>query len=215
MATEETKTRILDAAERLFSEHGFNGTSLRDLTRLAAVNIAAVHYHFGSKEAVLTAVLDRIVGPTNHERLARLAQAEEEAGDDPPSVEAILEAFIAPDLRLIRDLGERGRVVARFLGRSRTEPLAVVQQMTRHQFAELGQRFLEALERALPEVPRARLSERLHWLVGILTYILADTPPASTGTDPTDTDALTARLVAFAAAGMRTPPTEARAGDRP
>src|SRR5437870_1032215 len=104
-----TEQRILDAAERLFAQHGFAGTSLRAITAAAGVNLAAVHYHFGSKEALLRATLDRIVGPVNRERLAMLQRAEDAAAAEAaaaPSVDAVLEAFIAPDVRLLTNMGE-------------------------------------------------------------------------------------------------------------
>src|ERR687891_1473936 len=89
-----TRERILDAAEQRFSEEGFAGTSLREITALAGVNVAAVNYHFGSKEELLRAVLSRIVEPVNRERLELLQRAEEAAAPHPSPVEAILEAFL-------------------------------------------------------------------------------------------------------------------------
>ena len=55
----ETRDRILDAAERLFVEHGFEGTSMRMITGAANANLAAVNYHFGSKDALIQAVFRR------------------------------------------------------------------------------------------------------------------------------------------------------------
>ena len=210
MAATDTKERILDAAERLFAAHGFAGTSLRAVTREAGVNLAAVHYHFGTKEDLLRAVLSRIVIPVNRERLRMLEQVEAAAGSDPPLLEAILEAFIAPDLRLIRDLGERGVIITRFLGRSYTEPAEIVQAMSREHYEELGQRFMEAYARALPEVPQAELYWRFKLVVGVLTYILADTDPTGERTggyeeDLSEVEGTLKHLVAFLAAGLRAP----------
>src|SRR5215213_6345048 len=84
LASKDTKERILDAAERLFPAHGFAGTSLRAVTKEAGVNLAAVHYHFGTKEDLLRAVLGRIVIPVNRERLEMLEKVEAAAGSDPP-----------------------------------------------------------------------------------------------------------------------------------
>src|SRR5947208_16884641 len=67
-----TKERILDSAESLFMEHGFEATSLRSITAAAAVNLAAVNYHFGSKEELFQAVLTRRLDPMNHARLSFL-----------------------------------------------------------------------------------------------------------------------------------------------
>src|SRR3954463_9505406 len=98
-----TKTRILDAGERLFVEHGFEATSLRQLTAAAAVNLAAVHYHFGSKEELFQAVLTRRLDPMNVERIALLERVEREAGGKPATCEKVLFAMLAPALRLARD----------------------------------------------------------------------------------------------------------------
>ena len=215
MAGTDTKQRILDAAERLFALRGFAGTSLRAVTREARVNLAAIHYHFGTKEDLLRAVLSRIVIPVNRERLEMLEQVEAAAGSDPPSLEAILKSFIAPDLRLIRDLGERGLIITRFLGRSYTEPAEMVQALSREHYEELGQRFMEAFARALPEVPHAELYWRFKLVVGVLTYILADTDrTGGYAEELSDVDGTVRRLVAFLAAGLRAPVPTPRRQDR-
>lgn len=202
----DTREKILDAAERLFAAYGFAGTSLRAVTKEAGVNLAAVHYHFGTKEDLLRAVLSRIVVPINRERLEMLELVEAAAGNDHPSLEGILEAFIAPDLRLIRDLGERGVIMTRFLGRSYTEPAEMVQVLIREQYEELGQRFMEVAARALPEVPQEELYWRFKLVVGVLTYILADTDrTGGYAEDLSDVDGTVRRLVAFLTPGLRAP----------
>src|SRR5438132_11926503 len=99
----DTKTRILDAAERLFVEHGFEATSLRQLTAAAGVNLAAVNYHFGSKEELFQAVLTRRLDPMNQERIERLGRLERERGGKSLTCEEILFAMLLPALRLARD----------------------------------------------------------------------------------------------------------------
>ena len=98
----DTKTRILDAAERLFVEHGFEATSLRSLTSAAGVNLAAVNYHFGSKEELFQAVLTRRLDPMNQERIELLERIEREAVGRAPSCEKILFAMLIPALKLAR-----------------------------------------------------------------------------------------------------------------
>jgi AcrR family transcriptional regulator len=201
-----TREKILDAAEWHFAAHGFAGTSLRAVIREAEVNLAAVHYHFGSKKNLLRAMLDRVVVPVNRERLERLEQLEAASGDGPPPVEGILEAFLAPGLRSIRDLGERGVIITRFLGRSYTEPSELVRELVRELFGEVGQRFTEALGRALPHLPEAELHRRFKLVVGVMTYIQADA--GRTGEyveDLSDVDEMVTRLVSFLAAGLRAP----------
>src|SRR5271156_1240304 len=89
----DTKTRILDVAEKLFGENGFDGTSLRDITTEADVNLAAVNYHFQSKDSLIDAVIARRIEPVNQQRLEML-----DAAGPNPSLEKILTAFLAPVL---------------------------------------------------------------------------------------------------------------------
>jgi AcrR family transcriptional regulator len=213
MPSADTREKILDAAEWQFAGHGFAGTSLRAVIRQAGVNLAAVHYHFGTKEDLLRAVLDRVVVPVNRERLERLGRLEVSSGDEPLTVEGILEAFLAPGLRSIRDLGERGVIITRFVGRSYTEPSELVRELVREQFGEVGQRFTEALGRTLPHLPEAELHRRFMLVVGVMTYIQADAGlMGEYADDLTDVDEMVGRLVTFLAAGLRAsvPPRQDR-----
>jgi hypothetical protein len=104
------------------------------------------------------------------------------------------------------DLGERDVIITRFLGRSYTEPAEMVQALSREHYEELGQRFMEVFARALPEVPQAELYWRFKLVVGVLTYILADTDrTGGYAEDLSDVDGTVRRLVAFLAAGLRAP----------
>src|SRR5438552_17150621 len=94
----DTRTRVLDVAEELFGEEGIERVSVRDITDKAKVNVAAINYHFGSKEDLIVAVFERRVIPVNDARLAALDAIEQTAGKRSPKVEAILEAFIRPAL---------------------------------------------------------------------------------------------------------------------
>src|SRR3954471_17969486 len=99
----DTKTRILDAAEQLFTEQGFEATSLRSLTTAAGVNLAAVNYHFGTKEELFQAVLTRRLDPMNQERIELLERVERQAGGKPATVEKVIFAMLIPALRIARD----------------------------------------------------------------------------------------------------------------
>ncbi len=202
---ESTRRRIIGAAESLFARKGFAGTSLREITGVAGVNVAAIHYHFGSKEELLRAVLARIVEPVNGERLRLLDQAEAAAAPDAPTVEAILDAFLAPDLRAIHELGPRGAVITRFMGRSYTEPSDLVRTLVQEHFGEVGRRFHGALCRAVPEVSPEEMFWRLMAVVAVITYMLGASEEASGLLDPDDPDAALHRMVAFLSPGVRAP----------
>src|SRR5437588_10537254 len=91
-----TKDRILDAAEGLLARHGFEATSLRAITAAAGVNLAAVNYHFQSKDALIRAVIARRIGPINEKRLEMLDAIEAAAGDGPLPIAPVIEAFVGP-----------------------------------------------------------------------------------------------------------------------
>lgn len=204
-----TKARILDAAERLFSEHGFAGTSVRAITAEAGANLAAVHYHFGSKDAVIRAVFTRRLEPLNQKRLERLDAAEAKAGGRPVPLKAILEAFIGPVLRLRRSPAEGGTRFLRLMGCTFMESGDVIFSIFREQFGAVAKRFTAALHKTLPELPPEELFWRMHFMIGAMSHTMMDTfrlKMLSRGAcDASDTEAVLERLVAFAAAGMQAP----------
>jgi AcrR family transcriptional regulator len=204
----ETRTRILDAAEELFMQHGFEGTSMRSLTAKAGVNLAAVNYHFGSKDALIEAVFRRRLDPMNAARLAALDELE--AGGRPPAPELIIRAFIRESLRMIEDGKGGGRNFIRLLGRTYTEPSKPIRQLIGQLYAPSMERFKSALERALPQMPGEELVWRMHFMFGTLSYTLAatDTVQLIAGCKPEDRyDAhlLEERLTTFLAAGLTAP----------
>jgi AcrR family transcriptional regulator len=206
----ETRTRILDAAEELFMQHGFEGTSMRLLTTKAAVNLAAVNYHFGSKHALIEAVFRRRLDPMNAARIAELDKLEAESAGRSPSPEAIIRAFLAPSLRFVEDAKGGGRNFSRLLGRTYTEPAKPIRQLIGQMYAPTMERYKSALERALPHMPREELVWRLHFMFGTLAYTLAatDTVQLIAGCKPEDRyDArlLEERLTAFLAGGLNAP----------
>ena len=203
----ETRTRILDAAEELFMQQGFGGTSMRLLTTKAGVNLAAVNYHFGSKDALIEAVFRRRLDPMNTARIAALDEIEA-AGT--PSTEAIIRAFVGQSLRMMEDAKGGGRNFIRLLGRTYTEPAKGIRQLIGQMYAPAMQRYKAALERALPQMPREELVWRMHFLFGTLAYTLAatDTVQLIAGSKPEDRyDArlLEDRLTAFMTAGLNAP----------
>ena len=202
-----TRTRILDAAEELFMQHGFEGTSMRLLTARASVNLAAVNYHFGSKHALIEAVFRRRLDPMNAARIAELAKLEANGNFSP---EAIIRAFVGPSLRLIEDAKGGGRNFIRLLGRTYTEPAKPLRVLIGQMYAPTMERYKAALERALPHMPREELVWRMHFMFGTLAYTLAatDTVQLIAGCKPEDRyDAhlLEERLAAFLLAGLLAP----------
>src|SRR5882672_4712439 len=102
------KDRILDAAEKLFAKQGFDGTSMRQLTVAAGMNLAAVNYHFGDKESLYAAMIGRRLRPLNEARLASLERAEQEAGGQPVPLARIIELLVRPVFELSKDKSRGG-----------------------------------------------------------------------------------------------------------
>ena len=203
----ETRTRILDAAEELFMHQGFGGTSMRLLTAKAGVNLAAVNYHFGSKDALIEAVFRRRLDPMNAARISALDALE--ACGRPLSPEAIIRAFVGESLRMMED-ARGGRNFIRLLGRSYTEPSKAIRLLIGQLYAPAMARYKAAFERALPQMPREELVWRMHFMFGTLSYTLAATDVVQliAGCKPEDRhDArlLEDRLTAFLAAGLTAP----------
>jgi AcrR family transcriptional regulator len=198
-----TRDRLLDTAARLFAEHGYQATTMRTITAEAGANIAAVNYYFGSKQALLEAVVHRALGPVVEERRARLDALEAE-GD--PSVEAIVDAIIGP---LIDRIGAEPStaLVIRLLGRLFVDPDPEMRALVKHEISEAERRQLGMLERALPDLPREELWLRVRSMFAVVGAQLtgAFTP---SGCPPVgDCGELRARLVTFLAAGLSAPAT--------
>ena len=207
MAKRSTKDRILDAAEALFALNGSSGASLRAITQRAEVNLAAVHYHFGSKDRLLEAVLARRLLPLNAERIRRLETYQKEAGRKKVRLENIIEAMVGPALRLSRDENKGGRIFMRLLGRLVLEPDARIQNLLTGQFETVLKKFMPSLTVALPHLSPEDFFWRLHFLVGSMAHTMADSERIrliSGGMcDPDDTEGTVQCLVTFLCGGLR------------
>lgn len=191
----DTKTRLLDAAEKLFGQHGFDATSLRDITADAQVNLAAVNYHFQSKESLMDAVIERRLEPVNLRRLEML-----DAAGPAPSVEQIVEAFLAPMLML------EVLPAIPLIGRVLSNPSQFVGRVYKKHFMHIIQRFSEAVGAALPDLPAEERFWRLQFMAGSMSHVLAlsGVLPLLSG-QPFNRQRVMSRLVVFLAAGLRAP----------
>ncbi len=215
---EATRERILDAAETCFAEQGFGATSVRAITAAAGVNLAAVHYHFGGKEALLDAVLTRRIGPVNGERLRRLEALRRACAPAAPSVPALLEALLEPVFRHFHDDAAAVERITRILARCEIEEPERLEAAVFEHFRETGEAFLDALGEALPSLDPALVHERFRWTLGVMTHALAwrhrsvSLPQSLPDDDP---DALLQRMIVFLSTGFRAPAAASRASDQP
>ncbi len=158
----DTKSRILEATELLFIEFGYEAMSLRQITARAKVNLAAVNYHFGSKEALMQSVLGRRLDPLNTRRQALLTACEARWAQH-LSCEHVLGALFVPALQMARSPDDGGPAFLRLMGRVYSDPSSFVQGYLLGHYAPVFDRFFEAFARALPGLPRAELGWRLHF----------------------------------------------------
>jgi AcrR family transcriptional regulator len=198
-----TKQRILDSAEALFARHGFAGASLRQVTSSAQVNLAAVNYHFGSKENLVNEVFRRRLDTLNEQRLqaleAVLAQAEW-------SLEHVLGAFIRPALTLSTDQ-PGGTGFVRVLARAYAEHNEQLRKFLHDNYGPALKQFAAAFARLLPHLDKQELYWRLDIVSGALTYAMADFGMIKRRgvSAQQHRDHAAEHLIRFACAGLRAP----------
>src|SRR5688572_14136853 len=150
-----TKERILGAAEELFAQHGFAGTSLRQVTSRADVNIAAVNYHFGSKENLVNEVFRRRMDDMT---AARLSQLQKALAERPGELEAVLAAFVEPALALAQDRNGGGAFV-RVIARAYAEKNDGLRQFLSDHYGHVLRDFGKAIAGCVPALSK----EELYW----------------------------------------------------
>lgn len=206
MPAGDTKDKILDAAEKLFAEQGIADTSLRKVTSAAGVNIAAVHYHFGSREALVQEVIRRRIDVLNERRLSLLRGIELRYETGKPPVREIMEALLLPAFEMALET-QSGQQIMRIMGQVHTQTDPEMKRFIFELFSPLIQEYLRVLHIALPEVSRGELLLRFYFSVGSFAFVMLNRgnfPPfvideiESRGGDA----AMVASLVDFATRGM-------------
>jgi AcrR family transcriptional regulator len=199
----DTKEQIITVAERLFAELGFAGTTLRNVVSEAGVNLAAVSYHFGSKEELFRAVVSRFAHPVIERELRLLSELQ--AGPKLPSVEDILTVVIKPSLEILTQDQDTHLMQAQFMGRCRMEPKPI-QRIANEEFAVVTDACLDLLQRVLPDQSRSQLYWKLDLVIASLIRVLTEAgQPHSLlkSNRPEDIQATTQKLVQFLSPAMR------------
>ncbi|MCZ6618304.1 MAG: TetR family transcriptional regulator [Gammaproteobacteria bacterium] len=190
-----TQLKILDAAESLFVERGFAATSLRAIAGLAEVNLAATHYHFGSKEALFQAAIHRRVNPINEARLQALDELERSSRV--LTVAAILAAFFKPLTE-----GGMSAPVTKLVGRIYGEPESITKPLLEGEFGVVAGRYSSALARALPGLDETELRWRFHFMIGGMIQVLSFGGPLGMKESADTRQQGIERLQSFAVAGF-------------
>lgn len=197
-----TKDRILGAAEELFAQHGFTGTSLRQVTTRADVNIAAVNYHFGSKENLVNEVFRRRMDDMSAQRIDALARATQAR---PGELEPILAAFVEPALALAQDRHGGGAFI-RVIARAYAEKNDGLRKFLSDHYGHVLREFARAISACVPQLSKEELYWRLDFLAGSLTYAMADfgliKRPVGM-TEAAHRERAARELIRFAAAGFK------------
>lgn len=172
MTEQSTPTLLLDAAEAAFGEHGIDNVSLRAIMRAAGANPAAVHYHFGSRQGLAQAVLDRVLEPLQDRRLELLGMALKEHDATLPD---LIRCLIQPDLEAARDIDIRNPEGVGLIGAMYCRPSDFTRSLVERSFQPVADRFIPHFQATLPDLDAAELGWRVRWAVfGLLGAILSD-----------------------------------------
>ncbi|WP_206484368.1 TetR/AcrR family transcriptional regulator [Thalassotalea sp. G2M2-11] len=203
-----TKNKILDAAEHLFADKGFNGTSLREITSLADVNLAAVNYHFGSKKELIKAVMSRYMNelsPRLEASLTVICQQE-----TPPSLVEVFSAFVEPllSLNVFKENGTSNFL--QLLGRGYTDSQGFLRWFLTTQYPGVIEKFVVAVQRAYPELSAEDIFWRLHLTMGTVVFTMSssdalmDIAQSDFGQQIDISDVIN-KVIPFVAAGVGAP----------
>ncbi len=201
------KQRLLDAAEQLFAERGFEAVSVRDITKQSQANVAAVNYHFGSREQLIALAIARYLQPISEERLARLDTIEKKWAGKQPPLEEIIDAWARPLLAVARKSGLPEPLLCKLLGRIFTAHGDDFPQAAEKQLRQSYARFTRALAKSLPALAGEEIWWRLHFVAGGMIHLLLrqdllhETSNGASGA-PT-LEATLGRFIRYAAAAMR------------
>ncbi len=211
MTQTDTKIRLLDAAESLFSQQGFTSASLRAITTAAQANLAAANYHFGGKEALLSAVLERRLLPLNQQRSDRIDQvlAAATTAGTRPEVEALIRAFIEPTFAFRRDKNGSSEFIS-IIGRAMTSADPLVRDLFLALVQPLFSQLHQALCQALPQLTPQLIFTRLFFTMGAMGHCIcfpgmSQIFNGNSASNPEDDIFMTNNLIRFVTAGLEAP----------
>jgi AcrR family transcriptional regulator len=209
---EDPRARIVSAAREVFIEQSFDLATVREITLRADVNLAAINYYFGSKDELISEVLNLMMEPYTNARLKALEACEAAAGENAPTIEAVVEALVRPMVRLSRD-DSGARPLTRFLLQVRSRPREITTRFFIRRVDPVVFRFIDAFARALPALSRRDIFWRYNFAIGAVMQVLIDSEPATSRLkqlsgglcDTTDDEQIITQLVSFVCAGFSSP----------
>ncbi|MDB5653790.1 MAG: hypothetical protein JWQ94_1403 [Tardiphaga sp.] len=209
-AAKPVRQRLIDAGERLFAEHGWEGVGIRAIATAADVSLAALNYHFGDKENLLAEIFAERARPIAAERMRLLAEIQASGA---ATLERVIESFLYPTLGAWSESRLGGRDFARLRARLAVESEAFSGRIRADAFDESSRSYIAALQGLVPELSPEELGWRFHFLLGTMLYTMGDAGRIRSLTDgrcdPGDIQAVMRHIVPFLAAGFRAAPPSA------
>ena len=197
MPSDQTRGAILAAAERLYADRGFGDVTLRDIVAAANVNLAAVNYHFGSKDDLIAELFVTRSLALNRERLRQLRAAEERGGGCAEIAE-ILRALVGPTLRGCLGRDNQSSTAARFMIQVNIESVPAIRRIRNREIDHL-RKFVAAMRRALPDRAEVELYWGLHFALAMAQQTVRDserlTKLSDSQCDLDDVEAVIERVV--------------------
>lgn len=211
----DPRGRIIAAAQSVFIEQGFDLATVREITLRADVNVAAVNYYFGSKDELISEVLNLMMEPYTHARIAALEACEKAASPELPSLEDVVEALVRPMVQLSRD-ASGARPLTRLILQIRSRPRELTTSFFIRRVDPAIFRFIDALARVIPSMTRKDIFWRYNFAIGAVMQVLTDSDPSSYRLkqlsgglcDTDDDEQIILQLKSFVCAGFRAPPVK-------
>lgn len=198
MAENDTKHKILDAAQALFAQHGYENTSLRQITSAADVNLAAVNYHFGGKQELLFELVGSTIRPINAARLSRLEQL-----SDGFSTEDVVRCFLEPAIEVLCQDND----IPCILSQAHREQNNELQEFIAQEVRPVAAKFIEAVHITLPHLSTDIILARGEFMIGALLHVLHSKTRVARALAPgqprlNDFSFITEQLIQFCTAGF-------------
>jgi AcrR family transcriptional regulator len=198
-----TTEKLLNTAERLFAEYGYDGVGMRALADEAGVNLGATTYHYGSKRKLYIETVMRRLRPIGEERLRLLRQAEKEAKGKPVPVETIVDCMLRPPFMAVLAHPYFPALLARNL----FMPPPFMQEFMAKEGVSFHEPFIVALARTLPNLPLEVLQMREMFVRGVLLMLSSELSRMLMLNSPEFCESVLKEMVTFIAAGLRTEST--------
>lgn len=204
MAKVETKQKILNTAELLFAEQGFDDTSLRQITGAAGVNLASVNYHFGSKKDLIKAVMDRYLSLFMPKADAALSQL---LTEPTLTLSQVFECFVAPLLSLSGVRRQGPEIFLQLLGRGYIDNQGFLRWFIVNHYGQVLAHFTQAIHKAAPQLSKAEVFWRLHFTLGTVVFTMASSEALrdiakNDFNEHIDVEGLVRRMIPYLASGV-------------